>query len=174
MCAEHLRPLFDRESGVGSHHVRQLFCQGTNSFRYCGSCPVGSDDRIAKARRRGAGASSLVITSGDWQSNLRRRPRTPHRFSSTHSKPEQGASVSPTWCRHPQSSVTAPQSFQWTEWGHTTSCQGRQCSADSNMEEGDRLLPFVRFSDPYTFLWDDEVGDTHRSGKEREENKEMR
>ena len=32
-----------------------------------------------------------------------------------------------------------------------------------DMEEGDRLLPFVRlfYSDPSTFLWDDEVGDTH-------------
>ena len=32
-----------------------------------------------------------------------------------------------------------------------------------DMEEGDKLLPFVRLfcSDPSTFLWDDEVGDTH-------------
>ena len=72
--------------------------------------------------------------------------------------------MSPTWCRHPQSSVTAPQSFQWTEWELTTSCQGRaMLSGLMDMEEGDRLLPFVRlfYSDPSTFLWDDEVGDTH-------------
>ena len=32
-----------------------------------------------------------------------------------------------------------------------------------DIEEGDRLLPFVRlfYSDPSTFLWGDEVGDTH-------------
>ena len=32
-----------------------------------------------------------------------------------------------------------------------------------DMEEGDKLLPCVRlfFSDPSTFLWDDEAGDTH-------------
>ena len=47
----------------------------------------------------------------------------------------------------------------------TTSCQGRQCSADSWTWRGDKLLPFVRLlhSDPSTFLWDDEVGDTHET-----------
>ena len=52
MCAEHLRPLRDRETDVmGTHQVRQHFCQGTNSFRDCGSCPVGSHDRAPKAKR---------------------------------------------------------------------------------------------------------------------------
>ena len=56
MCAEHLRPLLDRESDVMAITMfANSFAKGTNSFRYCASCPVGSDDRIAKARRRSAG-----------------------------------------------------------------------------------------------------------------------
>ena len=74
--------------------------------------------------------------------------------------------MSPTWCRHLQSSVTAPRSF------HDLVSRTAMLSELMDMVEGDRLLPFVRlfFSDP----WMTKLETPTRSGKEREENKEMR
>ena len=54
MCAEHLKPLLDRESDVMAITTPTLLSRD-KCFRCCGSCPFGSDDRIAKARRRGVG-----------------------------------------------------------------------------------------------------------------------
>ena len=172
MCPEHLRLLFDHESDV------MAITMFANSFAR-GQIP---SDVVAKARRRGAGhrggwlLQEIGVTNIGEAICAEGRGRQPHRFSSTHSKPEQGASVSPTWCRHLQSSVTASRSFQWMEWGFTTSCPVQQCSGDSWTWR--KVTDCCHLSICSVLIHPLSCGMTKletptRSGKEREENKEM-
>ena len=161
MCAEHLRLLLDRESDVMAITMfGNSFARGQIPSDIVAAVRLG---RMTALQKPDGGVRGIVV--GDYFRRLVSRTLAKQFAQNAED------------CRHLQSSVTAPRSFQWTEWGLTTSCQGQQCSADSWTWR--KVTDCCHLSVCSILIRPFSCGMTKletptRSGKEREENKEMR
>ena len=169
MCAEHLRPLLDRESDVmaitmfaNSFATGQIFSDIVAAVRL---------GRMTALQKPDGGVPGIVV--GDYLRRLVSRTLAMQfaQKAEDATSPFQYALKTRAGCECVAHMVQ--ESTELSDSATIVSVDGvgafdlvsrtATLSGLMDMEEGDRLLSFVRlfFSNPSTFLWDDEVGDTH-------------
>ena len=167
MCAEHLRP--DRESDVMAITMfANSFARGQIPSDIVAAVRLG---RMTALQKPDGGVRGIVV--GDYFRRLVSRTLAKQfaQKAEDATSPFQYALKTRAGCECVAHMVQA--STEFSDSATIVSVDGvgafdlvsrtAMLSGLMDMEEGDRLLPFVRlfYSDPSTFLWDDEVGDTH-------------
>ena len=159
MCAEHLRPLLDRESDVMAITMfANSFARGQIPSDIVQAVRLG---RMTALQKPDGGVRGIVV--GDYFTRLVSRT-----LAKQFAQKAEDA-TSPFQCECVAHMVQAYRVHSATivsvdgVGANDLVSRTAMLSGLMDMEEGDRLLPFVRlfYSDPSTFLWDDAVGDTH-------------
>ena len=175
MCAEHLRPLLDRESDVMAITMfANSFARGQIPSDVVAAVRLG---RMTALQKPDGGVRGIVV--GDYFRRLVSRTLAKQfaQKAEDATSPFQYALKTRAGCECVAHMVQA--STEFSDSATIVSVDGvgaydlvsrtAMLRGLMDMEEGDKLLPFVRlfYSDPSTFLWDDEVGDTQGEGGEQ-------